>query len=313
MSKLSELDILRLSDAKVNDKGETIYYARGEAECDVAAFSWLTRHQFTIDLWCPNEIPYGVVIRFATKLSYSEIMGYLSLIPDGHILMRTLDVFPVISRFYNVVIHDSDNTRATLPRNHKKLKSAVESYLGDDGFSRYAETVSSGFIRVMNGKQIRAAVGKNLHQKYESIIPLENIEPIPEYPENVSGLGIKRSRKTKENIRYKLRIHITTEAKTAIRKLDKLIHKWNVIEDRDIHVKPWFYDGYENRGDKNFYDGIDILEFEENEDPDKLAWEIHDAIPGLDGYKSFEYFNALDDDNWETAYTQWLYGRSCDD
>lgn len=320
MSKLSELDTLRLSDAKVNDKGETIYYARTEVIKDLMIFADMMGDQFSIDSWdypITENFPCGrpdMILRFATKLSYPEILGYMSLVPNGHITMRTLDVM-LASRFYDVICADDHNTRAKLPSNAKVIEEKAmkcDEMINEDFIGVLKRLISTGAIRIMDGKTKRESPD-GLNPELEDIYPKEDLEPFPGWVKDAPHKKVKRERETKEDIGYKLRIHIRTDAKTAIQKLDKLIHKWNVIEDRDIHITTWYYDGYENKGDKNFYDGIDILEFEENEDPNKLAWEIHDAIPGVGGYKSFQYFHAPDDDNWETAYSQWLHDRSCDD
>ena len=183
MSKLSELDILRLSDAKVNDKGETIYYSRAEDSYDVLDFSWVTGHQFPIDLWEEMEFPYEITIRFATKLSYSEILGYMSLLRNKDQLMRYLDVIPNSHRFWDVVFKDYPITRAKLPRNHKKLDRLASEYsYGGNALQLYIGAVSSGFICVMNGKDIRDrfdSLDKKISPEYEPFLPLENIEPIP--------------------------------------------------------------------------------------------------------------------------------------
>lgn len=314
MSKpvLTALDQQRLSDAQVIN-GKTIYYARSEAEIDVWRLLEATNYSFSLDMWfnsmCPdaNGIPTifdGQIIRFQSDLSFSELLGYISLIPDGHILMRTLDVVPN-ARFYDVVCADDDEIRVKKPRNAKQIEERLlKDERSIDDFIFNPE--KNKFVRIMNGGEFRkvAAIrGGGFDEKYEDVFPKEDVEPKTKRDPKYDDRPNKNGRAS-----HKMRMYVNTHGvkyKTLERICKKTDYYLNGELDLDVHIHRYY-----DRDSAN--DPIEWKRFPHHWDvtgsPEQLELVVETFRKNLPKKcKGIDYFIAENDDNWEEKYREHLY------
>jgi hypothetical protein len=289
---LTTLDQNRLKDATVID-GKTTYYARAEFEKDVTLFALATSCSIPIDMWYNEH--FEPVIRFQTELSYSEVLGYMSLVLDGHVMMRTLDVVRN-ARFYNVVIADEENTRVVPPHDHKKITAKLEGLMENDSWwGDFMKTPESKAIRIMNGGDFRRH-NPTLNPEFEDTMPKENIEPMPEWESQYDRPRILPTHKAAflfGTWRHK--------KETFLRAFAKIRYQVNVIEDKDLFFHVIRYEG--DPADK-FPGRIDIRGSEKDiRDVFMLMIEHFPKRIGLD------YFIDEDEDDWDEKYSMWLRDR----